>query len=61
MGRRPSRQEREDALRERALSRQEQVDALLRQRPQRDFLSYYGWQVFVRKPGGGTRRITGPR
>ena len=25
------------------------------------FLSYYGWQVFVRVPGGGTRRITGPR
>jgi hypothetical protein len=25
------------------------------------FLSYYSWQVFVRLPGGGTRRITGPR
>jgi hypothetical protein len=25
------------------------------------FLSYYSWQVFVRQPGGGTRRITGPR
>jgi hypothetical protein len=25
------------------------------------FLSYYSWQVFVREPGGGTRRITGPR
>jgi Transglycosylase SLT domain len=25
------------------------------------FLSYYSWQVFVRVPGGGTRRITGPR
>ena len=24
------------------------------------FLSYYSWQVFVREPGGGTRRITGP-
>jgi soluble lytic murein transglycosylase-like protein len=24
------------------------------------FLSYYSWQVFVRLPGGGTRRITGP-
>jgi hypothetical protein len=24
------------------------------------FLSYYSWQVFVRVPGGGTRRITGP-
>ena len=25
------------------------------------FLSYYSWQVFVRRPQGGTRRITGPR
>jgi hypothetical protein len=25
------------------------------------FLSYYSWQVFVRTPGGGTRRLTGPR
>ncbi len=25
------------------------------------FLSYYSWQVFVRLPEGGTRRITGPR
>jgi soluble lytic murein transglycosylase-like protein len=25
------------------------------------FLSYYSWQVFVREPQGGTRRITGPR
>jgi hypothetical protein len=25
------------------------------------FLSYYSWQVFVRRPDGGTRRITGPR
>jgi Transglycosylase SLT domain len=25
------------------------------------FLSYYAWQVFVRLPEGGTRRITGPR
>jgi len=24
------------------------------------FPSYYSWQVFVRTPGGGTRRITGP-
>jgi membrane-bound lytic murein transglycosylase B len=30
-------------------------------RDARAFLSYYAWQVFVRKPGGGTRRITGPR
>jgi hypothetical protein len=29
-------------------------------RDPRAFLSYYAWQVFVRKPGGGTRRITGP-
>jgi len=29
-------------------------------RDQRAFLSYYAWQVFVRRPGGGTRRITGP-
>ena len=29
-------------------------------RIRRDFLVYYAWQVFVRKPGGGTRRITGP-
>ena len=25
------------------------------------FLSYHSWQVFVRLPDGGTRRITGPR
>ncbi len=25
------------------------------------FLSYYSWQVFVRQPQGGTRRISGPR
>jgi hypothetical protein len=25
------------------------------------FLAYYSWQVFVRQPSGGTRRITGPR
>jgi Transglycosylase SLT domain len=25
------------------------------------FLSYYSWQVFVRQPDGGTRRISGPR
>ena len=25
------------------------------------FLSYYSWQVFVRLPEGGARRITGPR
>jgi transglycosylase-like protein with SLT domain len=30
-------------------------------RDRRAFLSYYAWQVFVRAPGGGTRRITGPR
>jgi hypothetical protein len=30
-------------------------------RDRRAFLSYYAWQVFVRLPGGGTRRITGPR
>jgi Transglycosylase SLT domain len=30
-------------------------------RDARAFLSYYAWQVFVRRPGGGTRRITGPR
>jgi Transglycosylase SLT domain len=29
-------------------------------RDRRAFLTYYAWQVFVRKPGGGTRRITGP-
>jgi hypothetical protein len=29
-------------------------------RDPRAFLSYYAWQVFVRKPGGGARRITGP-
>jgi len=29
-------------------------------RDRRAFLSYYAWQVFVRAPGGGTRRITGP-
>jgi membrane-bound lytic murein transglycosylase B len=27
----------------------------------RAFLSYYSWQVFVRVPGGGARRITGPQ
>jgi hypothetical protein len=30
-------------------------------RDRRAFLGYYSWQVFVRVPGGGTRRITGPR
>jgi Transglycosylase SLT domain len=30
-------------------------------RDRRAFLSYYAWQVFVRVPDGGTRRITGPR
>jgi soluble lytic murein transglycosylase-like protein len=30
-------------------------------RDPRAFLSYYSWQVFVRLPGAGTRRITGPR
>ncbi len=30
-------------------------------RDRRAFLSYYSWQVFVRTPGGATRRITGPR
>jgi Transglycosylase SLT domain len=30
-------------------------------RDRRAFLSYYSWQVFVRLPEGGTRRITGPR
>ena len=30
-------------------------------RDPRAFLSYYSWQVFVRMPSGGTRRITGPR
>ena len=30
-------------------------------RDRRAFLSYYSWQVFVRMPDGGTRRITGPR
>jgi Transglycosylase SLT domain len=29
-------------------------------RDRRAFLSYHSWQVFVRVPGGGTRRITGP-
>lgn len=29
-------------------------------RDRRAFLSHYAWQVFVRNPGGGTRRITGP-
>jgi hypothetical protein len=27
---------------------------------ERAFLTYYAWQVFVRAPGGGTRRLTGP-
>ena len=30
-------------------------------RDPRAFLSYYSWQVFVREPDGGRRRITGPR
>jgi Transglycosylase SLT domain len=30
-------------------------------RDRRAFLSYYSWQVFVREPDGGTRRLTGPR
>ena len=40
------------------------VDAVLAyagriRRDERNFFSYYAWQVFVRTPGG-TRRITGP-
>ncbi len=27
---------------------------------ERTFLTYYAWQVFVRAPGGGSRRLTGP-
>ena len=27
---------------------------------ERAFLAYYAWQVFVRAPGGGARRLTGP-
>jgi membrane-bound lytic murein transglycosylase B len=27
---------------------------------ERTFRTYYAWQVFVRAPGGGARRITGP-
>jgi len=27
---------------------------------ERTFLTYYAWQVFVRTPGGGSRRLTGP-
>jgi membrane-bound lytic murein transglycosylase B len=30
-------------------------------RDERTFRTYYAWQVYVRTPGGGTRRITGPR
>ena len=30
-------------------------------RDERTFLTYYAWQVYVRTPGGGTRRITGPK
>jgi soluble lytic murein transglycosylase-like protein len=30
-------------------------------RDRNSFLSYYSWQIFVRMPSGGTRRITGPR
>jgi hypothetical protein len=29
-------------------------------RDRRAYLSYYSWQVFVRVPGGGARRTTGP-
>ncbi len=29
-------------------------------RDPRAFYAYYSWQVFVRKPSGGTRRLTGP-
>jgi membrane-bound lytic murein transglycosylase B len=41
------------------------VGAVLRysQRMKRDrraFYAYYSWQVFVRTPSGGTRRLTGP-
>jgi membrane-bound lytic murein transglycosylase B len=28
---------------------------------ERTFLAYYAWQVYVRTPGGGVRRVTGPR
>jgi membrane-bound lytic murein transglycosylase B len=27
---------------------------------ERTFLVYYAWQVYVRTPGGGVRRVTGP-
>jgi membrane-bound lytic murein transglycosylase B len=27
---------------------------------ERTFLTYYAWQVFVRTPSGGVRRMTGP-
>jgi membrane-bound lytic murein transglycosylase B len=30
-------------------------------RDPRAFPGYYAWQVFVREPDGGTRRITGPQ
>jgi membrane-bound lytic murein transglycosylase B len=30
-------------------------------RNERAFRTYYAWQVYVRTPSGGTRRITGPR
>jgi soluble lytic murein transglycosylase-like protein len=41
------------------------VSAVLRyvrrmQRDRRAFYAYYSWQVFVRTPSGGTRRLTGP-
>ena len=29
-------------------------------RDERVFRTYYAWQVYVRTPGGSTRRITGP-
>jgi hypothetical protein len=30
-------------------------------RDERAFYAYYAWQIFVRTPGGGERRLTGPR
>jgi membrane-bound lytic murein transglycosylase B len=41
------------------------VDAVLSyarriRRDPRAFYAYYSWQVFVRTPSGGTRRLTGP-
>jgi hypothetical protein len=28
---------------------------------ERMYLTYYAWQVYIRTPGGGVRRVTGPR